>query len=187
MGIRLARGKDVSLTAVAPDVTVFAVAFGWEVSEPEIELDASALACGEDDKILSDSHFIFFDNLRSPDGSVRHTGDETNFGRRDDEIIEVILAAIPPDVVSVVFVASIYETKYHSATFEQVQNAYIRLLDRSNGAELVRYDVSDEASTGNAMVFGELYRCDGDWNFRATGRGYISGLAGVAHDYGVNV
>lgn len=68
-----------------------------------------------------------------------------------------------------------------------MRNAFIRVVNRANGVELARYDLSEDASTETAMVFGELYRHGSEWKFRAVGQGYASGLAGIASDYGVNV
>jgi tellurium resistance protein TerD len=82
---------------------------------------------------------------------------------------------------------SIYEADARSQSFGQVRNAYIRVVDKSNGTELARYDLSEDASTETAMVFGELYRNGAEWKFRAVGQGYASGLAGIARDFGVNV
>ena len=154
----------------------------------DFDLDASALMCGTSGKVLSDAHFIFFNQMRSPDGSVEHTGDNlTGEGEGDDESINVNLVGVPMEVDKIVFPVSIYEAETRSQNFGQVTNAFIRVVDRSNGNELARYDLTEDASTETAMIFGELYRHAGEWKFRAIGQGYASGLAGIARDYGVNV
>lgn len=191
MSVTLAKGGNVSLAKQAPNLTAVSVGLGWDVrttSGVDFDLDASALACGENKKVLSDSHFVFYNNLRSPDGSIEHTGDNlTGEGDGDDEVINVDLAASPPNVTSIFFPVSIHDADARSQNFGQVTNAYIRVVDRTTGAELARYDLAEDASTETAMVFGELYRRDGEWKFRAIGQGYASGLAGIARDYGVNV
>ncbi|MFD6856368.1 TerD family protein [Rhodococcus sp. NPDC060086] len=191
MGVSLTKGGNVSLTKEAPNLTAVAVGLGWDVrttTGTDFDLDASAIATGADKKVVSDQHFIFFNNMKSPDGSIEHTGDnKTGEGDGDDEIINVDLAAVPANIESIFFPVSIYDGDARSQSFGQVRNAYIRVVDRSNGTELARYDLSEDASTETAMVFGELYRNGAEWKFRAIGQGYASGLSGIARDYGVNV
>lgn len=166
---------------------------GWDVrttTGADHDLDASALLCGgESGKVVSDLHFVFYNNLNSPDGSVQHTGDNlTGEGEGDDESINVNLAAVPADVAKIVFPVSIHDAQSRGGqSFGQVRNAFIRVVNQANGVELARYDLSEDASTETAMVFGELYRHGGEWKFRAVGQGYASGLAGIAKDFGVNV
>lgn len=191
MGVSLTKGGNVSLTKEAPGLTAVAVGLGWDARTTtgvEFDLDASAIACGTDKRVLSDQHFVFFNNLRSPEGSIEHAGDNlTGEGDGDDEVINVDLAGTPPNIDSIVFPVSIYDADSRSQSFGQVRNAYIRVVNRANGSEIARYDLSEDASTETAMVFGELYRNGADWKFRAVGQGYASGLAGIARDFGVNV
>lgn len=175
MGVSLTKGGNVSLTKQAPNLTAVTVGLGWDVRSTtgtDFDLDASAIACGENKKVLSDQHFIFFNNLRSPEGAIEHTGDNlTGQGDGDDEAINVDLAATPPNITNIFFPVSIYEAESRSQSFGQVQNAFIRVVDRANGTELARYDLSEDASTETAMVFGELYRNGAEWKFRAVGQG----------------
>jgi tellurium resistance protein TerD len=191
VGVSLSKGGNVSLTKMAPSLTAVSVGLGWDIRTTtgvDFDLDASALLCGSGGKVIDDSHFVFFNNLRSPDGSVEHTGDNlTGEGEGDDEVINVDLSTVPANVDKVVFAVSIYEAQSRSQSFGQVSNAFIRLVDRSNRSELARYDLAEDASTETAMVFGELYRHSGEWKFRAVGQGYASGLAGIARDFGVSV
>lgn len=191
MGVSLSKGGNVSLTKEAPGLTAVAVGLGWDARSTtgtDFDLDASAIGLGATKKVLSDQHFVFFNNLRSPDGSIEHTGDNlTGEGDGDDEVINVDLAGTPPEVDSIVFPVSIYDADARNQSFGQVRNAYIRVVNRANGAEIARYDLSEDASTETAMVFGEIYRNGAEWKFRAIGQGYASGLAGIARDYGVNV
>ncbi|WP_368680663.1 TerD family protein (plasmid) [Rhodococcus opacus] len=191
MSVSLAKGGNVSLSKEAPNLTAVAVGLGWDVRSTtgaDFDLDASAIAAGADKKVLSDQHFVFFNNMRSPDGSIVHQGDNiTGEGEGDDEVIHVDLAAVPATIESILFPVSIYDAQARSQSFGQVSNAFIRIVDRANDRELARYDLSEDASTETAMVFGELYRHGGEWKFRAIGQGYASGLSGIARDYGVNV
>jgi tellurium resistance protein TerD len=191
VSVSLSKGGNVSLTKMAPGLTAVSVGLGWDLrttTGTDFDLDASALLCGADGKVIDDAHFVFFNNLTSPDGSVEHTGDNlTGEGEGDDELIHVNLAGASPQVQRVVFPVSIYEGAARGQSFGQVSNAFIRVIDRSNGSELARYDLTEDASTETAMIFGELYRHNNEWKFRAVGQGYASGLSGIAKDFGVNV
>ncbi|MER6217134.1 TerD family protein [Streptomyces sp. NPDC048387] len=191
MGVSLSKGGNVSLTKAAPNLTAVIVGLGWDARTTtgvDFDLDASALLTNDQGKVASDANFVFFNNLKSPDGSVEHTGDNlTGEGEGDDEAIKVNLAAVPADVAKIVFPVSIYEAESRQQSFGQVRNAYIRVVNQADNTELARYDLSEDASTETAMVFGELYRNGAEWKFRAIGQGYASGLRGIAQDFGVNV
>ncbi|MEV7772353.1 TerD family protein [Kitasatospora sp. NPDC086791] len=191
MGVSLSKGGNVSLTKEAPGLTAVIVGLGWDVrttTGTDFDLDASALLCNSQGKVASDGNFVFFNNLKSPDGSVEHTGDNrTGEGEGDDEAIKVNLAGVPADVEKIVFPVSIYDAENRGQSFGQVRNAFIRVVNQADNTELARYDLSEDASTETAMVFGELYRNVGEWKFRAIGQGYASGLRGIAQDFGVNV
>ncbi|MEU2252892.1 TerD family protein [Nocardia xishanensis] len=191
MSVTLAKGGNVSLSKQAPNLTKVAVGLGWDVrttTGADYDLDASALATGPNLKVLSDQHFVFYNNLRSPEGTIEHTGDNlTGEGEGDDEVINVDLAATPPTITNIFFPVSIHDADARGQSFGQIRNAFIRVVDANTGAELARYDLTEDASTETAMVFGELYRHGGEWKFRAIGQGYASGLAGIARDYGVNI
>ena len=191
MGVSLGKGGNVSLTKAAPNLTAVTVGLGWDVratTGADFDLDASALMLAATGKVISDQHFVFFNNLKSPDGSVEHTGDNlTGEGEGDDESINVDLTAVPAECDRVVFPVSIYDADNRHQSFGQVRNAFIRIVNRTDGNELARFDLTEDASTETAMVFGELYRHSGEWKFRAVGQGYASGLAGIAMDFGVNV
>jgi tellurium resistance protein TerD len=189
VAVSLTKGGNVSLTKEAPGLSAVVVGLGWDVrttTGSEFDLDASALLVSEAGKVLSNEHFVYFNNLKSPEGSVEHTGDNlTGEGEGDDEQIKVDLAAVPAEAVKIVFPVSIYEGDKRGQNFGQVRNAFIRVADQANGNELARYDLTEDASTETAMVFGELYRNGSEWKFRAVGQGYASGLAGIASDYGI--
>ncbi|MBA9007575.1 TerD family protein [Thermomonospora cellulosilytica] len=191
MGVSLAKGGNVSLSKEAPGLTAVTIGLGWDVRSTtgtDFDLDASALMLNESGRVLSDQHFVFFNNLRSPDGSVEHTGDNlTGEGEGDDEQIKVDLAAVPAEVARIVFPVSIHEADQRGQSFGQVRNAFIRVVNQADNSEIARFDLTEDASTETAMVFGELYRHGSEWKFRAIGQGYASGLAGVAKDFGVNV
>jgi tellurium resistance protein TerD len=191
VSVSLTKGGNVSLTKEAPGLTNVVVGLGWDARTTtgvEYDLDASAIVAGADGKVLSDKHFIFFNNKVTPDGTVEHTGDNlTGEGEGDDEQVKVNLAGMAPEADKIVFMVSIYEGDTKGQSFGQVRNAFIRVVNAADNKELARYDLSEDASTETAMVFGEVYRNGSDWKFRAVGQGYASGLTGIARDYGVNV
>jgi len=191
MGVSLSKGGNVSLSKEAPGLTAVVVGLGWDARSTtgsDFDLDASAILCTSAGRVLSDAHFVFFNNLKSPDGAVEHTGDNlTGEGEGDDEQVKVNLSLVPVEVDKIVFPVSIYDAESRRQSFGQVSNAFIRVVNQAGGAEIARYDLSEDASTETAMVFGEIYRNGADWKFRAVGQGYATGLRGIATDYGVNV
>ena len=192
VSVSLRKGANVSLSKEASGaLSTVIVGCGWDVRSTtgaDFDLDASAVICGEDGKVLSDKHFVFFNNLKTEDGTVEHTGDNlTGEGEGDDEQILVDLARLAPEVAKVVIAVSIYEAENRGQSFGQVQNAFIRIVDKPTDRELARFDLTEDSSTETAMLFGELYRYNGEWKFRAIGQGYASGLRGIALDFGVGV
>jgi tellurium resistance protein TerD len=191
VGVSLSKGGNVSLTKQAPGLTAVTVGLGWDVrttTGTDFDLDASAIVVDASGKVLSDQHFVFFNNLRTPDGTVEHSGDNlTGAGEGDDEQVRVNLAGMAAEAHRVAFAVSIYDGDGRGQNFGQVRNAFIRVVNQADGNELARYDLSEDASTETAMVFGELYRNGAEWKFRAVGQGYASGLAGIAMDFGVNI
>ena len=193
MTISLNKGANISLTkaAGASGLAAVTVGLGWDArttTGEDFDLDASAIICGAAGKARNDSDFVFYGNLSSGDGALVHQGDErTGEAAGDDEQIKVTLGALAADVETVVFSASIHEADTRAQSFGQVRKAYIRVVNDADGAELARYDLSEDASTETAMVFGELYRHGEEWKFRAVGQGYLEGLKGIARDFGLNV
>ena len=191
MAISLTKGGNVNLSKEAPNLTNIAVGLGWNPRATDgqaFDLDAIAFLVNESGKVRSDADFIFFNNLKSSDGSVEHTGDNrTGEGDGDDEVIKVDLTKVPADVSKVVFCAVIYDGQARNQNFGQVANAYIRIVNTQSGAEVARYDLSEDSSTETAMIFGELYKNNGEWKFRAVGQGFAGGLGPLAASYGVAV
>ncbi|MER6531095.1 TerD family protein [Streptomyces sp. NPDC001508] len=186
MSVPLTKGGNVALGRQAPGLSAVTLGLGWQANTG-YDLDAGALLCDGSGKVPSDEHFVFFNNLSSPDGSVRHCGGGGPIGP-DDQQIHVDLDRVPADVSKIVFLVSLYEGAARGQSFGQVHRAHIRVLDRHGGAELTRYDLAAGGlSNETALVFGELYRHGAEWKFRAVGQGHASGLAGIAADYGVDV
>jgi tellurium resistance protein TerD len=191
MSVSLVKGSNVNLSKEAPGLRAVTVGLGWDVrttTGTDFDLDASAILCTEAGTVVSDRDFVFFNNLISANGAVQHTGDNlTGDGDGDDEVIKIDLTSVPAEAAKIVFPVAIYDGEARKQTFGQVRNAFIRVVDQSGGGELARYDLSEDAGTETAMIFGELYRQGDDWKFRAVGQGYSTGLTGIARDFGVRV
>lgn len=190
MGVSLSKGGNVSLSKTDPTLQKVLIGLGWDARSTDgqdFDLDASAFLLTETGKVRGDSDFIFYNNLKSADGSVVHTGDNrTGEGDGDDESLKIDLALIPANVTKIVFVVTIHDATARKQSFGQVQGAFIRVANDQSGTEITRYDLTEDASTETAMLFGELYRHNAEWKFRAVGQGYAGGLQSVCQQYGVN-
>ena len=191
MAISLTKGGNVNLSKEAPGIQQTTIGLGWNPRATDgqaFDLDAIAFLVGENGKVRADNDFIFFNNLKSSDGSVVHQGDNrTGEGDGDDEKLTVDLTKVPADVARVVFAATIYDGAGRNQNFGQVSNAYIRMVNNAGGSEIARFDLSEDGSTETAMIFGELYKHGGEWKFRAIGQGFGGGLGPLAASYGVAV
>lgn len=191
MGISLSKGQNVSLNKTDPSLKQILIGLGWDARSSDgqdFDLDASVFMAGENGKVPSDSYFIFYNQLHSPEGSVRHTGDNlTGDGDGDDESVIVDLDKVPAHIKSLFVTVTIHDADIRRQNFGQVRNAFVRLVNNENGQEVLRFDLSEDYSTETAMVFGEVYRHNSEWKFRAIGQGYSGGLLALCHQYGVNV
>lgn len=190
MALTLTKGGNLSLTKTDPSLTKILVGLGWDpraTDGTEFDLDASALLLGANGKVRGEADFIFYNQLKSVDGSVEHTGDNrTGAGDGDDEVIKVDLSRVPTDVDKVVFVVTIHDAEARKQSFGQVGGSFIRVVNEVSGAEVVRYDLAEDASTQTAMIFAELYRHGAEWKFRAIGEGYAGGLKALANNFGMS-
>lgn len=189
MALTLQKGGNVSLAKADPSLTKIVVGLGWDPRATDgtaFDLDASAFLLTADGKVRSEADFIFYNQLISRDGSIEHTGDNrTGAGDGDDEAIKVDLSQVPADIDKVAFAVTIHDAEARKQNFGQVGNSFIRVVNPISGAEVVRYDLAEDASTETAMVFAELYRSNGEWKFRAVGQGFAGGLRALANGYGL--
>lgn len=191
MAISLSKGGNISLSKTDPTLKNVIIGLGWDARPTDgqdFDLDASAFMLGENGKVRSDKDFIFYNQLKSSCGSVEHTGDNrTGDGDGDDETLILKLDQIPADVQRIAFTVTIHDADKRKQNFGQVSNAAIRVVNKDTGVEVTRYDLSEDASTETAMIFGEVYRHNGEWKFKAVGQGFSGGLAALAGNYGIQV
>ncbi|MBE5786566.1 MAG: TerD family protein [Clostridiales bacterium] len=192
MGVNLAKGQKVDLTKGNPGLKKLMVGLGWDTNRYDggydFDLDAAAFMLGASGKVNRDEDFIFYGNLEHASGAVKHMGDNlTGDGDGDDEQVLVDLSIIPANVDKVAFTVTIYDAEVRHQNFGMVSNAFIRVVDETTGAELIRYDLGEDFSIETAVVVGELYRYNGEWKFNAIGSGFQGGLYALCKNYGVNV
>lgn len=181
--INLEKGQRVNV-----ELQKFTIGLGWDTNESDtgadFDLDASAFILGENKKILSDEYFVFYNNLKSPDGSVTHTGDNlTGEGDGDDESIRIDLSKINSQAVEICFVVTIHKAEERHQNFGQVRNSFIRIYNTESGEEIMKYELEEDFSIETAVEFGRLYKRNGQWKFEAIGVGYKQGLDGFLEKY----
>ena len=188
--VSLSKGGNVSLSKLDPNLSKVLVGLGWDprnTDGAEFDLDASVFLLTSAGKVRGDGDFIFYNNLKATDGSVEHTGDNrSGVGDGDDEKVKVQLPLVHRDIEKIVFVVTIHDAQQRRQNFGQVGGAFIRIVNDETNKEIARYDLSEDASTETAMLFGELYRHGAEWKFRAVGQGYAGGLASVCAQYGIS-
>jgi tellurium resistance protein TerD len=190
MAISLQKGGNVNLSKEAPGLAKLQVGLGWDVRATDgaaFDLDGVVFLLNQSGKVRSDADFIFYNNLKSADGSIVHSGDnQTGAGDGDDETVTLDLTRVPADIDRVVLAVTIHDAEARRQNFGQVSKAFIRCVNGGNSSEIARYDLSEDSSTEAAMIFGEVYRSGADWKFRAIGQGFQGGLGPLARNYGVN-
>ena len=191
MAVSLTKGGNVSLSKEAPGLHTVHVGLGWDqrVSDGSaFDLDASVFLLTDSGRVRSDADFVFYNNLEGAGGAVVHQGDNrTGEGEGDDEAVVVSLDRLPADIAKLSFAVTIHEADTRRQNFGMVTNAFMRIVNATGGTEIARYDLSEDASTETAMIFGELYRHGSEWKFRAVGQGFNGGLGPLARSFGVNV
>ncbi len=190
--------EEVDLLKVDPGLHKVFVGLGWEAPESKdghaVDVDASAFLLNRDGRVRRDTDFIFYNNLETENGGIVHKGDNTTGEKKegeaqegDNEVIAVNLEGIAFDVEKISFAVTIHNAEDRQQTFGIVKNAYMRVVNAETGAELVRFDLSEDAATDNALVFGELAREGTGWKFKAIGTSSKGGLFEIARIFGVNV
>jgi tellurium resistance protein TerD len=191
MAISLQKGGNVNLSKEAPGLSKMTIGLGWDVRATDgagFDLDGVVFMLNQSGKVRSDGDFIFYNNLKSTDGSVTHSGDNrTGAGEGDDETVTIELSRVPAEVDKIVLAVTIHDAEARRQNFGMVGKAFIRCINANGNAEIARYDLSEDGSTESAMIFGEVYRNGADWKFRAIGQGFQGGLGPLAKNYGVAV
>lgn len=190
MAISLQKGGNVNLSKEAPSLKKLMVGLGWDPRVTDgtaFDIDGSAFLLKVDGKVRSDADFIFYNNLKSADGSVQHSGDNrSGAGDGDDEKVSIDLAAVPADVDKISVVVTIHEGEARKQNFGMVNKCYIRCVNAEGGTEIARFDLSEDGSVETAMIFGEIYRAGAEWKFKAVGQGFKGGLGPLARTFGVD-
>ncbi|MGE6353286.1 TerD family protein [Flavobacterium sp. NPDC079362] len=183
MAINLQKGQRENINAPK-----FTIGLGWDTNNSStgagFDLDASVFILGYNRKIISDAHFVFYNNLKSPDEAVVHTGDNlTGDGDGDDEQVKIDLTKINPAVKEICIVVTIHDAVNRKQNFGQVRNSFIRIVDDSNNTEMVKYELEEDFSIETAVEFGRIYNKDGQWKFEAMGVGMKGGLEDYLNKY----
>jgi tellurium resistance protein TerD len=193
MAVSLNKGGRISLSKESPGLRKIQVGLGWDARATDggdYDLDASAFILTPSDKVRSDADFIFYNQLVGANGAVEHQGDNrTGAGDGDDEVIKLDLSKLDSqaDIGKIAMVVTIHDADRKKQNFGQIENAFIRVVNEENGQEVVRFDLTEDYSVETAMIFGEIYKKDGEWRFSAVGQGFAGGLAAVCQRYGINV
>lgn len=183
MAINLQKGQRESISAPK-----FTIGLGWDTNSSStgsaFDLDASIFIMGDSKKLLSDEHFVFYNNLKSPDGAVEHTGDNlTGDGDGDDEQIMVDLSKISPQASEISIIVTIHEAANRRQNFGQVRNSFIRIFDTGSNTELLKYELDEDFSIETAVEFGRIYKRNNEWKFEAVGAGMKGGLQDYLNKY----
>ena len=190
MPISLQKGQKIDLTKGNAGLKSILVGLGWDIKAfdggSQFDLDSSVFMLGENGKTMSSDDFVFYGNKKHKSESVEHLGDNlTGEGSGDDEQVIVDLSMVPANIAKIAFTTTIYDADTRRQNFGQVNNAFIRIVDKLNGTELIRYDLGEDFSIETAVVIGELYRHGGEWKFNAIGNGFSGGLAALCAHYGI--
>ena len=184
--INLEKGQRISMDK---SLSLVGVGLGWDPNEGsgyDFDLDASAFMLGCKGKIPADVYFGFYNNPKSPDGSVESTGDDLTGGNSDggdDETLNVDLTKVDSQIQEIIFTATIYKAAERRQNFGQVRNSYIRIYDAKTNTEIARYDLDEDFSIETAVEFGRLYRYNGEWKFEAIGNGSKGGMESLVNKY----
>ncbi len=195
MSISLQKGQKVSLSKDNVGLSKVLIGLGWdEVAQPKggffapksqpIDCDASVLLL-QNGKLMNKVDIVYFGNLRHPSGTVQHMGDNlTGAGDGDDEQVIVDLAKIPAQYDKIVIVVNIYQAMQRKQHFGMIKNAFCRLVDANKNTEMYQYNLTEDYSGATALIFGEIYRHNGEWKFNAIGQGTDdAGLGELANRY----
>ncbi|HEY9770541.1 MAG TPA: TerD family protein [Coleofasciculaceae cyanobacterium] len=195
MAINLKKGQRISLTKEDPSLKQIMCGLGWDVApksggffggNKQFDLDSSVICLDANKKLTDVKDIIYFGNLRHSSSAIAHQGDNlTGAGEGDDEVINIDLPLIPPSIAYLVFVINIYKCNQRRQDFSMVNNAFVRLVNRTTNKELARYNLSGAEYKGmTGMILAELYRHNDDWKMAAVGNGFeIATLADLAKIY----
>lgn len=188
MAVKILKGQEIHITKNRPGLKIIKIALGWEMDlEKQLvfDLDSSVVLCCQDGKAIDSKHFVFYNNSKDPAGSVLHLGDSKAGGSEEEEII-VFLDKIPHLVSRLIFAISIYQGLEKKQSFGQIENSYLKIIDKEADEEMIRFDLSDVSSEDTGLIVGELYKEEEEWKFRTSGLGFVKGLEDIIKYYGLS-
>jgi tellurium resistance protein TerD len=183
MAINLVKGQKEKISA-----PIFTIGLGWDENGTstggKFDLDASIFILGENKKLLSDEHFVFYNNLISPNSAVEHTGDNTTGdGEGDDEQIKVDLSKIDSNAIEICIIVTIHDAEERKQNFGQVRNSFARIFDTNTEEEILMFELDEDFSIETAVEFGRIYKRNNEWKFEAIGAGMKGGLQDYINKY----
>ncbi|WP_137297218.1 TerD family protein [Psychromonas sp. SP041] len=192
MNISLKKGARISLLKEDESLKILKVGLGWKTKKTEgkkFDVDSAVILLDKDDKVFDESSFIYFHNPESKCGSIKHLGDNTTGTDTnvDAEIIEIELDKLPETVCKILIPVSIHEAESRSQNFGQIDDSYIRLVNKDTDKEIARYDLSEDYSIETCIIFAQVYRKDGVWRAQAKGEGFAGGLPALLTSFGFEV
>ena len=178
--LNLNKNDILDLTKRNPGLKKVSLGAGWDIANNglDYDLDIAAFLLDSNNKFNTVSNIIFFNNKESQGISL--AGDNrTGAGEGDDEVININLEEINPNIAKIVFVVTIHEAQAKRQTFGMVENSYVRLVDlENNKREICRFNLKENGSTATSVIFAELNRKGSEWQFKAIGEGKIADLNG---------
>lgn len=181
MAVNLAKGQKISLSkdsnGNSTGLKNVVVGLGWDAAKKgffsgrSIDCDASVILL-QNGRFVSDKDLIYFGHKNHKSGAITHCGDNlTGDGDGDDEQIIINLDRVPAEYDKIVVVVNIYQAESRKQDFGLIKNAFMRIVNKDTNQEFARFNLSENYAGMTAMIFGELYRHNGEWKMNAIGQG----------------
>lgn len=187
MAISLEKKKPISLVKERPGLKKVVAGLGWDeatVNGQPVDCDVSVFMLGSNGKLPSEEFFVFYNNLKSPDNAVVHSGDNlTGFGDGDDETVEIDLSEIDAKVEFLYFAITIHESETRGHHFGNVRNAYIKIRNGMGEAVLCEFNLRETFEGQDSIIIASLTRNGGEWNVEALGQAFSGGLGTLIELY----
>jgi tellurium resistance protein TerD len=187
MAIELKKRQPYDLTKKAPGLSKILAGLSWDASAVDgvsADCDVSVFMLDSTNKVPGEKFFVFYNNLRSEDGSVQHMGDNRDgAGDGDDEVIEIDLSKVATEVAQILFAVTIHEAEQRGQDFGSVRNAAVRIVNKASGEEVCKFTLTEQFSNADSLVIGRLYRDQKEWKFEAMSEAFGGGLGALVELY----